>query len=146
MRSYSEQYQKALSKVLRAVKVEAAEMAVKLGFQRGPLLRQAILDERDWRKEREKNFEPYHLLDVDLDKDPPEVIRIACLNSLKEMLEPEGEKGVGTAEDWMDLLDEHMEALRQAVRRAAGPPSAQTMAAWTKTRAARARIADSSAK
>ena len=42
----------------------------------------------------------------------------------------------------MESLDEHMAALRQAVRRAAGPPSAEMMAAWTKTRAARARIAE----
>ena len=42
----------------------------------------------------------------------------------------------------MDSLDEHMEALRQAVRRAAAPPPAEMMAAWAKTRAARARIAE----
>ena len=42
----------------------------------------------------------------------------------------------------MESPDEHMEALRQAVRRTAGPPSAEMMAASTKTRAARARIAE----
>jgi hypothetical protein len=111
---------------------------VKFGFERGPLLMQAELDERDWWEENEKDFERFYLLEVDLNEDRPEVIRIACLTSLELVLEPEGRRDVGRTEDWMESLDEHMEALRQAVRRAAGPPSAEMMAAWTKTRAARA--------
>jgi hypothetical protein len=110
MKSYSEQYQQQLGKLLRAVKREATELAVKFGFQREPLLRQAVLDERDWWEENEKDFEQFYLLEVDLDEDRPEVIRIACLSSLEMVLTPEGEKDVGKAEDWMELLDEHMEA------------------------------------
>lgn len=135
--TYAGQYQAQFEKLLATVKAEATELAVKFGFQRGPLLRQ-----RDWWEANEKDFEQFYLLEVDLDEDRPEVIRIACLSSLEMVLEPETGRDDGSAEDWMESLNEHMEALRQAVRRTAGPPSAEMMAAWTKTRAARARIAE----
>ncbi len=141
-KSYLRQYEEQLGKLLAVVKAEGTELAVRFGFQRGPLLKQAVLDERDWWEENEKDFEQFYLLEVDLDEDRPEVIRIACLTSLDLVLGPEVGRHDSDAETWMESLDEHMEALRQAVRRAAGPPSAEMMAAWTKTRAARARIAE----
>ena len=78
-KSYRKQYEEQLQKLLAAVKAEGTELAVRFGFQRGSTLKQAVLDERDWWEENEKDFEQFYLLEVDLDEDRPEVIRIACL-------------------------------------------------------------------
>ena len=95
--TYAGQYQAQFEKLLATVKAEATELAVKFGFQRGPLLRQ-----RDWWEANEKDFEQFYLLEVDLDEDRPEVIRIACLSSLEMVLEPETGRDDGSAEDWME--------------------------------------------
>ena len=40
-----------------------------------------------WWEANEKDFEQFYLLEVHLDEDRPEVIRIACLSSLEMVLE-----------------------------------------------------------
>jgi hypothetical protein len=101
--TYAGRYQAQLGKVLRAVRAEATELAVKFGSERGPKLRQAVLDERNWWESGERIARDEHEdyqgdgdpLNLDLDCDPPELIRSTCLTALDLGLAPEEGESVG---------------------------------------------------
>lgn len=51
-------------------------------------------------------------LDCDLKTDSAEQIRYDCIGCLSLLLEPLAGEDVGAPQDWMDMLDEHLELLR----------------------------------
>jgi len=146
MESYKRRWETQMARLLSDIRAESVGWAKKLGFRPGPQLRQTVKDEInywwEYRVGEDEAYEddPLNCDTVSASPDSPEFIRFACLTALSLGLDPKAGEDVGTPDVWLEMVQDHIELLRRAVRHAGPAAPAAEVAAFVKQERAREKV------
>jgi hypothetical protein len=113
--------------LVREFQEEAKVFAGRMGFAADRTLTRAIELEEAWWSEQGCCGS------LDLESATSEELRFACLDALRMALAPLSCSWTSDVLEWAETVDGAMAILRRWLKKAAAPPSAKGLAAWTAT-------------